>query len=60
MLEMKPTSNLWVPSNPMGTCLAKISNSSWVHIFNGYIFFSRVQSLGWQNPTDLYQLSSLV
>jgi hypothetical protein len=28
MLEMKHAGNPWVPGNPMGTCLAKISNLS--------------------------------
>jgi hypothetical protein len=47
ILEMKSTSNPWVPANPMGTGLDKILNPSWVRgtgflmdidIFHGYKF----------------------
>lgn len=30
---MKPAGNPWVPANPMGTGLCKISNPSWVRVF---------------------------
>jgi hypothetical protein len=33
MLEIKPAGNPWVPANPMGTGLGKISNTSWVRVF---------------------------
>jgi hypothetical protein len=33
ILEMKHAGNPWVPANPMGTGLGKISNSSWVRVF---------------------------
>jgi hypothetical protein len=33
ILEMKPAGNPWVPANPMGTGLDKISNPSWVWVF---------------------------
>jgi hypothetical protein len=44
---MKPAGNPWVPANPMGTGLGKISNPSWVRvflmgidIFHGYGFWT--------------------
>jgi hypothetical protein len=33
ILEMKPAGNPWVPVNPMGTGLGKISNPSRVRVF---------------------------
>jgi hypothetical protein len=33
ILEIKPAGNPWVPANPMGTGLGKISNLSWVRVF---------------------------
>jgi hypothetical protein len=50
ILEMKPTGNPWVPANPMGMGLGKISNPSWVRVFNGHRYFSRVQV--WDGKTQ--------
>jgi hypothetical protein len=33
ILEIKPAGNPWVPANPMGTGLGKISNPSRVRVF---------------------------
>jgi hypothetical protein len=33
ILVMKPAGNPWVPANPMGTGLGKISNPSWIRVF---------------------------
>jgi hypothetical protein len=38
-----------VPANPMGTGLGKISNPSWVRVFNGCKYFSRVRV--WDSKT---------
>jgi hypothetical protein len=58
-LEIKPAGNPWVPANPMGTGLDKISNR------HGYVFLMGIDifqgtSLGWQNPAGLYPLPSLL